>query len=120
MGLIIPIERIREKKEGKKTAEYIERDKLVDALGELCDRICQYSKRQRKVMCGACPLGDAFAVIEGDIPAADVRPVVLCRDCKNNYNTCLNHGINEPMCDFTDRKLREDDFCSRGEKREES
>lgn len=51
---------------------------------------------------------------------ADVRTVVLCRDCKNNYNTCLNHGINEPMCDFTDRKLREDDFCSRGEKREES
>ena len=59
------------------------------------------------------------AVVD-DIPAADVRPVVLCRDCKNNYNTCLNHGINEPMCDFTDRKLREDDFCSRGEKREES
>lgn len=50
----------------------------------------------------------------------DVRPVVLCRDCKQNYNTCLNHGINQPMCDFTDRKLREDDFCSRGVKREES
>lgn len=54
------------------------------------------------------------------IPAADVRPVVLCKDCKNNYNTCLNHGRNAPMCDFTDRKLRENDFCSRGEKREES
>ena len=46
--------------------------------------------------------------------------IVRCKDCKNNYNTCFNHGINEPMCDFTDRKLREDDFCSYGEKREES
>ena len=27
-------------------------------------------------MCGACPLGDAFTVIEDDLPAADVRPVV--------------------------------------------
>ncbi len=102
------------------SGEYISREAVVSSLNRLCDRVCVYSKAQRKVMCGACPLGDAFTVIEDDIPAADVRPVVLCRDCKNNYNTCLNHGINEPMCDFTDRKLREDDFCSRGEKREES
>lgn len=45
--------------------------------------------------------------------------VVRCKDCKNNYNTCTNHGINQPMCDFTDRMLKETDFCSRGERREE-
>lgn len=45
--------------------------------------------------------------------------VVRCKDCKNNYNTCTNHGINQPMCDFTDRVLKETDFCSRGERREE-
>ena len=80
-------------------SEYIERDKLVDALGKLCDRVCQYSKRQRKVMCGACPLGDAFAVIEDDIPAADVRPVVRvkwiedwetgCSECPACHDTFL-------------------------------
>lgn len=91
--------------------EYIERDA---ALRVLCDA------------CGnaACPKGliprCSYYEKMQSIPAADVRPVVLCRDCKNNYNTCLNHGRNEPMCDFTDRKLKEDDFCSRGEKREES
>ena len=53
-----------------------------------------------------------------DVSGKDFVEVVRCRDCKHNYNTCLNHGINQPMCDFTDRKLREDDFCSRGEKRE--
>lgn len=55
--------------------EYIEREAAVEKLNKLCDRVCQYSKAQRKYMCGACPLGDAFTVIEDDIPAADVRPV---------------------------------------------
>ena len=42
------------------------------------------------------------------IPAADVRPVVLCRDCKHrfNYPICVYHG--------------DDWFCGYGEKREES
>ena len=43
--------------------------------------------------------------------------IVRCKDCKNNYNTCINHGINQPMCDFTNRVLKETDFCSRGERR---
>lgn len=56
-------------------AEYIEREATIEKLNRLCDRVCQYSKAQRKYMCGACPLGDAFTVIEDDIPAADVRSV---------------------------------------------
>ena len=56
-------------------AEYIEREAAIEKLNKLCGRVCQYSKAQRKYMCGACPLGDAFTVIEDDIPAADVRPV---------------------------------------------
>lgn len=43
--------------------------------------------------------------------------VVRCKDCRHNYNTCLNHGVNEPMCYFTEYRLNEDDYCSRGEKR---
>ena len=48
-------------------------------------------------------------------PAADVRPVVLCRDCKHyNANTelkCVHiFGLTEPD---------EDDFCSLGERRRE-
>lgn len=55
--------------------EYIDRQSTVDALARLCKRVCQYSEKQRQYMCGACPLGDAFTVIEDDLPAADVRPV---------------------------------------------
>ena len=43
-------------------------DALSKSLDRLCDRVCQYSKTQRKVMCGSCPLGHAFAVVEDDAP----------------------------------------------------
>jgi hypothetical protein len=52
------------------------------------------------------------------IPAADVRPVVLCRDCVYSYDSvggwCCSHGI------CVDCIVREDFFCADGEKREES
>ena len=48
--------------------DLIDRDELTDALDRLCDRVCQYSKPQRAVMCGACPLGHAFTVVEDDAP----------------------------------------------------
>lgn len=54
--------------------EYIEREALIDSLDGLCDRVCQYSKKQRAAMCGACPLGHAFDLVE-EFPAADVEPV---------------------------------------------
>lgn len=50
---------------------------------------------------------------------ANAVVVTYCKDCKHNNNTCRNHGKMEPMCDFTRRKLKEMDFCSYGERREE-
>ena len=48
--------------------DLIDRDALSKSLNRLCDRVCQYSKAQRKFMCNACPLGDAFTVVEDDAP----------------------------------------------------
>ena len=88
-------------------AEYIEREAALNATFKIPVKILAGRiKTARKAV-------QAYADYIAGLPAADVQPVVRCRDCKNNY-----HGINEPMCDFTDRKLREDDFCSHGEKRE--
>ena len=44
--------------------DYIRRQAAIDALDKLCDRECEYSKKQRSVMCGACHLGSAFDVVE--------------------------------------------------------
>ena len=48
-----------------------------------------------------------------DAPSIDI---VRCKECKHNYNTAINHGKMQPRCDFTDYKLTEDDYRSRGER----
>ena len=59
----------------------------------------------------------AREIIEA-IPAADVRPVVLCRNCKY----CIKEDEFEYWCNgfcSTARLVREDDYCSHGAEREE-
>ena len=92
-------------------AEYIDKDKLIDRFDELCNTICQYSKKQRAVMCSSCELGIAFDVVD-DFPTEDVQPVkhgqwILdnpqylfshCSECKcfnsieHKWNYCPNCG----------------------------
>lgn len=55
-------------------------DAAIDALDAVCDRVCQYTKKQRSVMCGACPLGSAFDAIE-ELPSA--QPEEDCNTCKH-------------------------------------
>ena len=55
------------------------------------------------------------------IPAADVEPVVRCRDCKYYYD----YGVNRDYCchrskcgkQVFDVKFKADDFCSYGERK---
>ena len=51
--------------------------------------------------------------------AADVRPVVLCRDCKR-YGGRPWENNESGICARTDVGVGEFDFCSYGEKSEES
>lgn len=51
-----------------------------------------------------------------EIDTAPSIDIVRCKECKHNYNTAINHGKMQPRCDFTDWKLTENDFCSRGER----
>ena len=58
----------------------------------------------------------------------DVRPVVLCRDCKHNmanipdFQNGININENWNACQLTELydSVKPDDFCSHGVKREES
>ena len=68
---------------------YIDREETIKALDRLCDRVCQYSKAQRYAMCGACPLGDAFDVINDSIldatamdMADSLKAYCTDRDCE--------------------------------------
>lgn len=48
----------------------INRQAAIDALDGICDRECEYPKKQRAVMCAACHLGSAFDEID-ELPSAE-------------------------------------------------
>ena len=92
--------------------EYIEREVAIKAVCNSMPHICRLDD------CGkGCQ--EVSAIIS--IPAADVRSVVLCRDCKHwelskikpSFHVCTY------LCGVSFVRNAED-FCSRGEKREKS
>ncbi len=90
-------------------AEYIEREALIEHLKKdpLFDLVERYG---------------ITGVIES-IPAADVRPVVRCRDCKHYEQLDLfrNSPVWSGMCHYwNSHATREDGFCFKAAKKEES
>lgn len=89
--------------------EYIDRDAVLDLL------------TNRDVVINP---NDEVANIREDVeclPAADVRPVVLCRDCVHyEMGVCLKIYDDGEANKDAWQERKPDDFCSYGEKREES
>lgn len=95
-------------------AEYIEREALLDSI---CHETC------RIAFCGATNC--AFMAKVCSAPAADVAPVVHCKDCEHAF---INGFGNESgvvlckllsSCENVAQVVRQfDDFCSYGEKKE--
>ena len=85
-------------------AEYIEREAFIAEQRHLYCENCARRKgvkngKMRFVYeigdapCRACGYGDVLDDLE-DFPAADVRPVVTCAECKHN-NACLTQAFVE-------------------------
>lgn len=84
--------------------------KLIPGYCKHRNIYCMDDNQKKFIRPKDCPLVE--------VPSADAEEVVRCKDCKNNYVTTHNHGKqDDPRCDFTDRHLSLDDFCSRGERR---
>lgn len=95
--------------------EYIERDAFLADKKWLYCTDCEKRKGKKRgkyvtlyeigeAPCKSCGIHDMLEEVEV-YPAADVRPVVLCRDCVHE-DCAMYHGPNW--------------FCADGEKREES
>lgn len=75
------------------------------------------------------PTKDAIACVRA-MPAADVRPVVLCRDCDcwNDWDSAGRESLGNYVCSCAHWTVEDGavfytkptDFCSYGKKREES
>lgn len=97
--------------------EYIEHEAAIAVIEEKQKELCPVGMYSRHAVYGSDrEKFDAWEeIIEAieAIPAADVRPVVLCKDCKyrktDKYGSwCLNDYENN---------LKDDDFCSRGKRK---
>ena len=79
------------------------------------DRLTTYSKETTNENCVCCTHFLGFEChgaeqLLDEIPAADVAPVVRCKDCKHEFGgSCI-------LCGFQKRKP--EDFCSYGERKE--
>lgn len=89
-------------------AEYIEREALLKSILELPPKMDEQGY-------GWLGRRGVWQVVS-DFPAADVRPVVLCKDCAYSYDSvggwCCSHGI------CVDCIVRADFFCADGEREE--
>lgn len=87
-------------------AEYIEREAAV----KIAER---YGLTRGSVLGRHTGIADCIASEIDQLPAADVAPVVRCKDCKYNRggNKCLN-----PDSFFA--VPADDDFCSYGERKD--
>lgn len=97
--------------------------RLIDAdvlIADMQERYCKPCKEKgedyHEVRCRVCWVDDAINDVDGF--ADNSIDIVRCAECKHNYNTAINHGKMQPRCDFADWKLTENDYCSRGERRE--
>ena len=103
--------------------EFIDREATIKRIKEV---YCVGCNSYNGVRCRACGTGDAIDIIE-DAPAADVAPVVRCKDCKyykesrvlapNKFCFRLNHPTEPRKIGYN---FGDDDFCSYGERRDDA
>lgn len=90
-------------------AEYIEREAAIDAIMKVYVRTAGYKARER--------VFEAEEAVHR-LPAADVVPVVLCKDCEHSWEDIGGLTCSYGCC--VDCIVREDFFCTDGVKREMS
>ena len=86
----------------------IDRQAVNDALDKLCNRECEYSKKQRYAMCDACHLGSAFDAI-AEVPSAQPE-IIRCGECSHKDKKI-------DYCHYLGITICERDYCSYAERR---
>ncbi len=87
-------------------AEYIDRETAIDCLMAVLDKPHHAEFLYTDEICGTL----------NSIPAADVRPVVLCKDCRHRDpedHKCDSGEMERQGCPF---KVADDYFCAYGER----
>ena len=114
-------------------AEYIERETFLAEQRHLYCENCARRKGMKNgkmrfvygigdAPCRSCGIDDILDAVE-DFPAADVRPVVLCRDCKwYQIDELKKDGTEDKrykpsVCVLAKQRREPNHFCADGERR---
>ena len=96
-------------------AEYIEREALMRRIKEIH---CAECDSYHGVRCRACWVDDTLDYIDSE-PAADVAPVVRCKDCKHyDLGVCLKIYSDGNAHPEAWQSRKPEDFCSYGERKD--
>lgn len=99
-------------------AEYIEKQKAVDLLIELEKEFQQFKPFNGFEHAMYRKLSEAKIAIE-KLPAADVVPVLRCKDCKHyDMGVCLKIYSDGNVHPAAWQSRNPDDYCSYGERKE--
>ncbi len=90
-------------------SDYIDKTAARRAALAPCNKC--WKESGKTPVCDGCKLYGVAQAIDR-IPAADVRPVVLCRDCKYWFNAPVADGFNS--CELDALIRHEDFFCAAG------
>lgn len=105
-------------------AECIERETFLKDIEErYCLPCKEAGKDHNGCKCDVCWVGDIYGDVGEviDAPAADVAPVVRCKDClywERDTGFCHYHSRYYDGGASWDIFFNEDDFCSYGERNE--
>ena len=94
-------------------AEYISSEETIKRIKEC---YCTGCNSYNGVRCRACGTGDAIDMIE-DTTAADVAPVVRCRNCEHSYEDLGGLYCSYGPC--VDCPVPPDFWCANGRRRED-
>lgn len=96
--------------------EYIKRGEPLQYLKNQCKECDVWNDDQ---MCANCGVKNTIRMIK-QLPAANVEPVIRCKDCEHSKEL-LDYDGRNLYCLIWGRgfpKVLPDDFCSHGERRE--
>ena len=100
-------------------AEYIDREALMRQIKEVH---CAECDSYHGVRCRSCWVGDTLDYIDSE-PAADVAPVVRCKDCKHYLIADKFEGGKRYMCEVNHFSYINSDgdmrYCSYGERKDD-
>ena len=103
---------------GRVMDEYIERGTLMRRIKEIH---CAECDSYHGVRCRACWVDDTLDYIDSE-PAADVAPVVRCKDCKHYLIANEFEGGKRYMCEVNHFSYINSDgdmrYCSYGERKD--